>query len=577
MTNMSHPSLSEVGLARILTELRDQKTDNERVEAKSAQKDLPKSIWDTVSAFANTRGGIILLGVDEKNNFSLIPDLAVDKYSNKLIAGLDDRPGQSPQVAPTPTYRLGTVRIEGCTVLALEIDSLRGDPQKAGMMPCHVKNKGIIKGSFKRVFDHDQLLSTYEIHELQARSGTDNTDRQTVDEADLDDLNGDAVSDLINRMKAQGSRIAEGGASREEVLNRLNVLSNGNGHGSPTFAGIMTLGWYPQQFYPQLFIDVTMHPGTEKSTGVGGLRFESRRICDGPMPVAIESAVTEVLSQLRTRYREKGNGIVEEPEIPVIAIREAIANAVMHRDYGDHARGQQVAVDIYSDRIEIINPGGLWGDRTLENLGENRSVSRNEVLAKLLSLVADADGHKVAENQGSGIQRMVGALREFGLLKPTFRDEIGSFKVTLHRFGLISSEVRQWLDSLPGVRTRTQEVALALAKDLGAVTVANLREHLGLDSDDARRELRELQAQGWLRADGTDHYSASTPHPELGEAQQAILDVLPYSESMSARDIAAATGRSVSSVRAHLKELIDLGLISATAPPTSRNRAYLRT
>lgn len=577
MTTMSHPSLSEEDLDRLLAELRTQKTDNERVEAKSARKGLPKSIWDTVSAFATTRGGIILLGVDEKDNFSVNPDLAVERYSNMLIAGLEDRPGQSPQVTPSPTYRLGTVQVEGCTVLALEIDSLLGDPRKAGMLPCHVKNKGIRKGSFKRVFDHDQLLSTYEIHELQARSGKDNTDRQPVDEANLEDLNSDAVSGLINRMKAQGSRIAEGSPSREEVLSRLNVLSRSDGEAVPTLAGILTLGWYPQQFYPQLFIDVTVHPGTEKSTGADGIRFDSRRLCDGPMPAAIETAVTEVLSQLRTRFREEGASVVEEPEIPVIAIREAIANAVMHRDYGDYVTGQQITVDIYSDRVEIINPGGLWGDRTLENLGENRSVSRNEVLAKLLSQVADGEGHKVAENQGSGIQRMVGALREFGLPTPSFQDEIGFFKVTLYRFGLISPEVRRWLDSLPGARTRTQEVALALAQDLGAVTVTNLRDHLRLDSDDARRELQELEEQGWLRADGADHYLASTPTPDLGETQQAILDVLSRSESMSARDIAAATGKSVSSIRPHLRELIELGLASATAPPTSRNRAYLRT
>lgn len=69
--------------------------------------------------------------------------------------------------------------------------------------------------------------------------------------------------------------------------------------------------------------------------------------------------------------------MVDEPEIPEIVLREAISNAVMHRDYSAAARGMQVHVDVYPDRVEVINPGGLWRGLTVEQLYEARSESRN--------------------------------------------------------------------------------------------------------------------------------------------------------------------------------------------------------
>lgn len=84
--------------------------------------------------------------------------------------------------------------------------------------------------------------------------------------------------------------------------------------------------------------------------------------------------------------------MVDEPETPEIAIREAVVNAVMHRVYNPQVQGRQVQVDIYPDREEINNPGGLWGDRTLENLDENRSTTRNPALANLLSHLPSPGG-----------------------------------------------------------------------------------------------------------------------------------------------------------------------------------------
>lgn len=533
-------------------------------------------MWDTVSAFANTSGGTIILGLDETEDFSVVPELAVESIANQLVNGLDPKPGAVPKVTPVPEIRMGEIMLPQGGVVVLEVDAFRQHPRLLPHMPCFVTAKGIKDGSFKRVFDHDQRLSAYEIHELQSRGHRDGTDRQPVDGAVGGDINQSAATDLINRLKAQGSRIADGAVDEIEILTRLNVFGAGGAERTPTFSGLMSLGWYPQQFYPQLFIDVTAHPGAEKSTGDGGVRFDSRRICDGAMPVAIENAVTEVLSHLRTRYREAGPGIVEEKEIPDIAVREAVANAVMHRDYGDLVRGQQIAVDIYPDRVEVTNPGGLWGDRTVENLSENRSMSRNEALARLLSQVVDSRDNKVAENQGSGIQRMIGAMRSHGLPAPQFSADIGSFKVIMPRFGLIGPDVQTWLEQVGGGDNRSQDVALVIARDQGSVTPKILRQQLGIDSDDARMELSRLVEQAKLSQIGPERYALVSDMPELTKTEIAVLNALSFTAPRTARQVSEEMGKTVTSVRIHLRVLVEKKLVVATAPPTSRNRSYLR-
>lgn len=575
--------MTDEELAALVARLRRDRTDNEHVEAKRTRGKIDRSVWESVSAFANTDGGVLLLGVDEGNGFTSSSKFDVGKVQDQLVSGFDESPGAVSKVQPVPRHQMTVMELEGNPVIVVKVESMRDDPSLLSGMPCHVRELGIRRGSFKRVFDHDQRLSSYEIYSLQSLTKPDHTDRQAVSNATAIDINQDQSSAMIARLRSQGSRVADGVDGRETILRRLNVYTGSDEGIVPTFAGIMALGNYPQQFFPQLFIDVTVHPGSQKSVDPGGIRFETRRTCDGPMPAAIDSAVFEVLSNLRTRYREEGTGLVDEKEIPEVVVREAIANAVMHRDYSFQVQGQQIAVDVYPDRVEVVNPGGLWGDRTLENIAEGRSVSRNEVLTRLLSQILDGGGKRVAENQGSGIARMITAMRRHGLPAPRFELEPGAFKVILERFGLMTPAVQAWLDEIGHGANRIQDVALVLARDQGSVTPALLRAQLGLDSDDARAELQALANIGKLELMSRDRFVPGASLIQfqettvgLGRTEREILEVVSESIELSAREIAAAAGKSVAAVRPHLRSLVEKNLVTPTASPTSRNRKYLR-
>ncbi|SDN29573.1 ATP-dependent DNA helicase RecG [Actinomyces ruminicola] len=551
--------------------------DDARVEAKAAVRDIPKGIWDSVAAFANTEGGLIILGLDESRNFAPADGFDASRIENALIAGLDDAERANPKVRPVPQYQVDRAEVDGAQVVWVRIEPLSATPDRTA--PCHVVAQGLERGSYKRVGDADKHLTTYEVHLLRTRNVNEHADRRPVDGRTFADLDPDLVSRTVERVRASGSRALAGLAPDDHLsaLQRLNALT---ADGTPTLAGYLALGTYPQQEYPQLTIDVTVHPGTAKSQDPS-IRFLDRRNCDGPLPQAIHDAVHTVMRNLRTRRIVEGTRGTDIPEIPEDVLREAIANAVMHRDYSRFVTGQQVAVNVYPDRVEVINPGGFWGDRTKENVTDGHSASRNEDLARLLTVVPMPDNRStVCENQGSGVVRMVNEMRAHGLPTPDYSTStIDHVVVRLDRFGLMDPETEEWLGTLPGRAgfSRNHEAALALARRNGTVSVVDLRDNLGLDSDDCRGVLAQLVADGLLVGmnDGPYAIADQTRSAEATGAEWEILAVLSADEALSIRDVARATGKTLTALRPVLRELVERGLVVATAPPTSRSRKYL--
>ena len=247
---------------------------------------------------------------------------------------------------------------------------------------------------------------------------------------------------------------------------------------------------------------------------------------------------------------------------------------------------------IFRRRIELRqigvrdNPGGLWGGRTVDNLTEGVSESRNPTLKALMMRATDADGRAIAESQGSGIRRMIAVLASKGMAQPQFNAQIGRFTVVIHRFGLLNPETQRWLKDYVGgaadAVNPNQQIALVLAKDMGVVTAHNLRNQLGIDSDDARIELNALVNQGLLEivstsGPGSERYGLVlfADHPDLTERQREILQLLSPTDARTVRQLSERIDMSVGALRNHLRGLVDAGLIIPTAPPSSRNRAYL--
>lgn len=557
-------------LKQIVVRLRAQETDDGQVEVKKSAAKLSSDVWESVSAFANTHGGTIILGLDEQAGFVPVSSFALDSVRDAFVSGIGDGGADNAVLSSSPQYEMQHVPFEGGQVLVIEIAEI-----DARLKPCFIKRKGVANGSYKRVDDKDIKLSPTEIYELQNILVPSAADRAAVPEATLADLDEGMLDRLIARELRRNAKSLRGVDTREERLRRLNVTNN---QGEVRLAGLLAAGLYPQQYFPKLVVDVAVHAGTEKAEP-GQPRFLDRVVCEGSLGEVVQEAVRAVIKNLRTVSIVRGTGRHDEPEIPEEVLREAIVNAVVHREYSPYFTGQSVSVDVFSDRVVIMNPGGLWGGKTLETIQDGSSRCRNEALMKLMSSIPLPDGSGIpAEGQGSGIALMVRKMQSRALEPPCFEADIDCFKVILGRGGVEVEENRSWIREVAGgPLDRHEEAVLVMARNRGTITVRDVRSSLRLDSDDIRGLFARLAERGYLEQVAPDEYrmaGADTAHE--APAERRILQILDQEEPLGVREIAECTGRSLSSVRYYMKKLVDQGLVEATAPVNSPHRKYRR-
>ena len=574
-------AIIEEPLVQAIERLRAQHNDDADYEAKSCATTLSKSVWESVSAFANTDGGTLLLGVDENKNFTVPPQFDADKTINQFVDGMGDGSKDGAKVVSPPPYSIHRDTLDGAQMVSVQVHE-----NDAAHKPCYVKSKSVSTGSYKRQDDKDILLSPTELFEMQNVYKPSEADRAPITDADRGDLDDATVAAIIDAHR--DTKALRGAHSEMQQLERLNILDK---KGHVRLAGVLIAGAYPQQFFPRLYVDVAVHPGINKSQD-GEVRFLDRVQCDGRLQEMVDDAVKAVLRNLRTYSLIEGTGRRDVPEIPTTVLREAIANAVVHREYDALFRNDPVNIDIYSNRVEISSPGGLWGGKTLQNLANGVSRCRNATLMQLLQktplIRGDNDGSAV-EGQGSGIQFMINRMKELSLAQPDFQPTFDRFRVILYRGGAELAMNQQWVRShvghdLPG----RESSVLHTVRALGRTSVHDIRDRLGYDSDDIRAMLATLLEAGLIRQVSTDVYEpletptiantgdVPTPPAAALSSRQAIIDAIPTSGTISARDIAESTGKSLPTVRRILHELVDDGTITAIGKKQSRLRTYTR-
>lgn len=569
---MPKPNLQD-----LVTQLRDQGRDDAEVEVKSlvvppGQK-KPKSaetrsLWESISAFANTRGGLVLLGLDERTGFAPAKGFNPQDVSDRIHQGLNPSDATGRRLSPVPEHDLRIEDVDGSPVVVLTVQPL------AVNGPCHLPDVGIAKGSFKRVGDADRHLTALEIYEAQHKFDALSVDTAPVPGSSPEDLSTDLVDAVRRRLASTASRALGNGG--DEWLRHMNVVTSG---GELSLAGLLALGTYPQHHFPRLFIDVAVHPGNEKGS-TDSTRFIDRKLCEGNLLDMMQDALLAIRRNLRVRRVVTGAEGRDVLEIPEDALRETLANAVMHRDYSPLALGSGINVDIFRDRVEVSSPGGFPGAKSSrpESLVDGLPAPRNRFLARLLMEIPwpGREGGVLAESNGSGIPRMFQSMQQAGLPVPGYDVDIARVTVTLRRFGLLDPDTNDWLTAELGEGfDPTDGIALVLAHEFGSISTTDLRTQTGQDSDALRHRLRALVDGHKLVESSPDHFRLPLPVDRLTPTQQDIIACLSTEQALSTRDIAAATGRTTGTLRPQLRGLVESGAVLATAPPTSRNRRYL--
>ncbi len=556
-------------LAELVETLRRIETDTASVEAKRARHELPKRLWETLSAFANSPGGgVLILGLEESSGFAASGVSDVKKVQADLgsLMGAMDPPLRAV---------IDAHRLEGVDLVVAEVPELPAERK-----PCYYPGAGLTNGAFVRVADGDRKLSQYEVGLLLAARSQPREDEQPEPRAHERDLDAELVEAILARLRDRPGSVFRDLDDRT-ALETLRVLVPGEDGGLvPSIGGLLALGRYPQQFFPALALTLVVYPTPRVGEpGPGGERFLDNAELEGPIPRLVPRALDVLRRNMRERSIVTGVGRQTLWEYPEVALREAIVNALAHRDLSAMARGTPVQVQMFPDRLTITNPGGLFGPVTLDRLGEQGlAAARNQTLMKLLEDVpAPGEGGAVSENRGSGIGAMLAALRHAGMSPPDFADRIATFEVTFPNHTLLDEDTLRWLRTIDRELTDSQRMALALLRRGEELDNASYRQLTGLlDSRVATRELADLVEAKLVRQEGTRRWAsyrlAASGHQDersgdgrqRRDRRQDVLELL-QAGPLARREIAESLAIEDAVATYWLRVLREEGRVASTA------------
>lgn len=413
--------MREEELINLIRKVQKRKTEFQNIELKASETDFPKRIYDTLSSFSNQdEGGTIIFGISEKDNYKVVGVYDVEKAQKKAMEACE-------QMEPKVRALFTSAEIDGKYVVAAEIP-----PVEYWLRPVFYKGAGRLKGSYVRVGDADEPMSEYEVYSYESFRRRIRDELRETPECKTEQFDHERLDRYLTAVKAERPKLAA--LSDPEIFELMGITHNG----IPTLAGVLVFSLYPQTWFPQLCITAVSVPGTGiGETDSDGARFLDNKRITGPIPEMIDEAVEFVRKNMRTKTIIDKNGRrADRDEYPIVAVREAVLNALIHRDYSMLSENTPVGIEMYRDRMEIANKGGLYGGGSVSQLGKGRPETRNPALANILELL------KVTENRYSGIPTIMKECENAGLPEPKFDVTHGVFKVTFrNRMEITESEI----------------------------------------------------------------------------------------------------------------------------------------
>ncbi len=357
----------------------------------------PGALAAEIVAFANAAGGTILFGVQDDGSISGTTDERLEERLINLC-----RQNVDPPIIPVITR----FKKNGLQVLALYI------PKSSNVVSTQDGKYYIRVGSTKRQPSKEELARLFQ------SSRQIQFDETVVEAAPLAEIDLAKVDIFLRGLKQPA--LSESKLPLENLLLNLRVLKSDERGAFPTVAGLLAFGKNVQSFLPGAEIQTAYYRGDSRTSEV-----LDQKTIRGTVVEQIESAVGFVKNNMRVGSVIQGAKRIEFPEYSLEAAREAITNAVAHRNYS--LTGSGIRLFMYVDRLEVLSPGGLPNTLTLENI-KLVQFARNQLLASYLT------GMGYMEKRGEGILRMIDWSRQNQAPEPKFElpaEEL--FQVTLFK------------------------------------------------------------------------------------------------------------------------------------------------
>lgn len=411
-------------------------------------------IVQTVVAFANTAGGTIVIGIQDKT---------------KKVVGLSDSLADEQRLANAfadniQPLLIPDIQISGWRDRELIIISV---PHTFG--PYFIKSDGPEKGVMIRLGSTNRRAGPEIIQEIRRLARNTYFDEQPCSEINSEAIDFRAASEFFSAVSRQ--------LNQAKMIN-LGLLLKQDGRLVPSQGAVLLFGKNRPSLFPDAIIRCARFQGTGKE------RFLDQTDINEYLPRAVEIAISFIE---RHTFQSADIGPVRRrdmPEYPYQAVREAIINAVVHTDYS--LGGMSIKVAIFDDRIEFSNPGFLPFGMTLEAALAGVSRLRNRVIGRVFRELG------LIELWGSGIGRMISACREHGIRPPKFEEIGASFRVTLYSEPIAEQTAPEWLGILMEHFTIHKEITTRDAMQLWQTSDRT-----------ARTRLRSLVQKGVLAEIGT--------------------------------------------------------------------------
>lgn len=423
-----------------------------------------KAIAEALVAFANTEGGTLVIGVKEdgKPSTRRVTTDALEKALKEADSNCN------PPVVVGNWEEIELEGEEGRTAYTLRV------PRSIEL---HALTDGRV---LIRSGVNNRPLGGQEILKLASAKGTGDFETEVVPGATKDDFSRKMIDEYLAKRAERTKRPYNGKV--DDLLKEIGAV---NDEGLPTVTGILLFSEYPQKWLPQTGIVFAKFVG-KTPRGENGLAGYSRREeITGPLPRLIEAAWNLIWSEMAVSAVVKGLEREETYEYPQFAVREAIVNAACHRDY--RVKGRRIEIRMYSDRLEVISPGGLPGFITVENIVDEH-FSRNPRLVNGLFQWG------YIEELGLGIDRMMEVMQQAGHKPPSFDARPYSFAVTL-----FNEREKQAAPTWSRNTNHRQAKALQYIRENGSITNREYRTICdGVSAETLRLDLVDMVEQGIL-------------------------------------------------------------------------------
>lgn len=492
-------------LTHTISLLRARGGDSADIELKRAHQGFPTSIAETLCAFANMPdGGTMILGIDEKRDFEITGVYNIATLEAAIASTNREH------ISPHPHLEFESLTLNEKNILIVTITGLPITEK-----PAVYKGKAYLRQSDGDYAMNDSELKQLEIAKLHSEYQVA-YDETAVSGTSQDDLDPDLLAHYLASIRASSRRLST--LTDQEILHTTRVTQDNE----LTLAGLYALGKYPQGAHPALHATAAVRFKREYNG-----RTKNLRDFDGPLPEILADLLNWVQQNLPTHqvYQPATGELFDKPAAPLSAVRELIANALVHRDLGPHTLGvgKSVQICITDKGLFIENPGGLRGISLAQlTSSEHAQAAVNPRLYNMVKHLRSQDGARIIEGEGGSIREVLEAVRAYGLIPPSLINSGVKFKAVI------------WFEQ------ENQKNFVSVEDTSGTKPLIASRSDVG----------------------------------SLGKNAPAVVRALEHNPELSMAELVESTGLTRAQLRYALSSLLTAGLVQMVGEQGSRNTRY---